>query len=98
MAKTANISNEDMLKAAQEAYDLLTELSARLKFAGYALTYLAALLDKDKMTQAAHMAMQSLEQAYRTQLMYVLTNVEGWRGNDARRIKLIFRDYIKQNA
>lgn len=100
MAKsnTPNISNEDLLKAAQEAYDLLTALSSKLKFAGYALTYLAAMLDEFKMTQAAHMSMATLEKTYATQCLYVLSNVEQWRGEDAKRLKAIFKAYAKQNG
>lgn len=32
------------------------------------------------------------------QLLYVLNNITTWRGEEARRVKGVFRDYLKQNG
>lgn len=90
------ITNENLYIAAQEAYDLLQ--NSKVKFADYALAYLAAMLDKDKMELAAKFASTTIEKALAVQCLYVLSNLEYWRGQDARRLKKIFKAYAKQHS
>ena len=69
---------------------------------GYAYTYLEALTN-DKVRSTALAYDVSISEAYKRQLIYVIGNLNTWRGNEARAYKLLLKQYLdyfegKQNT
>lgn len=60
----------------------------------YAYTYLEAMTN-GKIEDYAKGMVLSIAYAYESQLLYALSNLQQWRGNDARQYKLLLNEYLR---
>jgi len=63
-------------------------------WSSFAYTYLEALTN-GKMEEASKYYGSTVAKAYEVQILYCLSNLEKWRGNDAKHYKALLKEYLK---
>ena len=63
-------------------------------WSSYAYTYLEPLTN-GKMEEASKYYGSTVAKAYEVQILNCLSNLERWRGNDARQYKLLLKQYME---